>query len=256
VGAWPVELPRLLEYARKAAREAKLHTSWQSANAEYEAAIEAHLSRIFEHQELLARVAAFVGSLTPGFEANALAQTLLKVACPGVPDVYQGSELWDFSLVDPDNRRPVDYASRQRLLAELPELSAEQIWERRSSGLAKLHVLSEGLKLRGEIPECFGAQGAYQSLLAKGDRAERVLAFQRGQDVVAVTTLWWLRWGSDFTETTVTLPAGRWLNRLTKTEHGDSEHGDSECGDSECGLASLLGPFPVALLTRLKQAGE
>jgi (1->4)-alpha-D-glucan 1-alpha-D-glucosylmutase len=159
-------------------------------------------------------------------------------------------------LVDPDNRRPVDYASRQRLLAELPELSAEQIWERRSSGLAKLHVLSEGLKLRGEIPECFGAQGAYQSLLAKGDRAERVLAFQRGQDVVAVTTLWWLRWGSDFTETTVTLPAGRWLNRLTKTEHGDSEHGDSECGDSECGLASLLGPFPVALLTRLKQAGE
>ncbi len=243
VGAWPIDSPRLSEYARKAAREAKIHTSWHSPNAEYEGALDAHVSALLGNAELVARIEAFVGSLTPGFEANALAQTLLKLACPGVPDVYQGTELWDLSLVDPDNRRPVEYAARKQLLAELPELTAEQIWERRRTGIAKLWLLNHGLKVRRALPECFGAQGTYQPILAHGQHSARVLAFARGQDALAVATRWWLRFGSDFPGTTLVLPPGDWLNRFTQCMHG-----------GEVGLPTLLGPFPCALLTRVDEA--
>jgi (1->4)-alpha-D-glucan 1-alpha-D-glucosylmutase len=239
VGAWPIERERLREYAQKAVREAKLNTSWQRPNEEYEASLAQHVDRLYEHQELLGSVQAFVNSLAAGFEANALAQTLLKVTCPGVPDVYQGTELWDFSLVDPDNRSPVDYALRRGLLAEMANADPQQIAEQRGSGIIKLYVLYRALAVRGALPECFGPEGAYGPLTPAGPRADRVLAFSRGEAVVSVVTRWWLTHGDDFQQTTLTLPNGQWENRLTRVELSGT-----------VGLGELLGPFPCALLVR------
>jgi (1->4)-alpha-D-glucan 1-alpha-D-glucosylmutase len=239
VGAWPIERERLQEYARKAAREAKLHTSWQRPNEAYEASLAAHVDRLYENDELCRSVQAFVDSLTPGFEANALAQTLLKVTCPGVPDVYQGTELYDFSLVDPDNRRPVDYPLRRELLSKLTWMDPAQIYEERASGLMKLYVLHEALGARRALPECFDARGAYTPLRAVGPRADRVIAFGRGEHVVSVVTLWWLLHGRDFRETSLVLPEGRWCNRFTRAQL-----------QGTVGLDELLGTFPCALLLR------
>ncbi len=244
VGAWPIDARRLIEYARKASREAKLYTSWHAPNEAYEGALQAYIAQIFEDRDLLARLEQLVEALAPGFEANSLSQTLLKVTCPGVPDIYQGTELWDFSLVDPDNRRPVDYGLRQRLLEGLEGLSPMEVWERRASGAAKLYVLRRALSVRASLPDCFGERGAYRPLAASGGRAGRVLAFRRGEAVISVTTLWWLVHGDDFEGTTFALPPGTWLNCFTQTPW-----------EGEVSLSSLLGPFPCALLTRTGAEG-
>jgi (1->4)-alpha-D-glucan 1-alpha-D-glucosylmutase len=107
VGTWPISEQRLLEYMLKAVREAKTHTSWTDPNEEYEAALAAFVKRCLGDAELVSRLEAFVAELTPHWHVTSLAQTLLRLTSPGAPDIYQGAELWDLSLVDPDNRRPV-----------------------------------------------------------------------------------------------------------------------------------------------------
>ena len=119
---------------------------------------------------------------------NSLAQTLLKHTAPGVPDLYQGGELWDLSLVDPDNRRPVDYALRKRLLCELKHLNgtdvAAQVMLRADEGLPKLWTIHKALELRRERPECFGTGAEYTPLEVDGDKHDHVIAYMRGEDVV------------------------------------------------------------------------
>ncbi len=110
VGAWPIDGERAVAYARKAAREAKLRTSWTAPDAQYEAALDRFVAGCLGDSAFLAELEGFVAALVEPGRINALSQTLLKLAAPGVPDLYQGTELWDLSLVDPDNRRPVDYA--------------------------------------------------------------------------------------------------------------------------------------------------
>ena len=119
IGAWPIERDRLTAYMEKAAREAKQQTSWTQQNKEFEDALRTFIERLYGSNEFMASVGEFVSRIiTPG-RVNSLAQTLLKCTAPGVPDTYQGSELWDLHLVDPDNRGPVDYTARRSLLSEL-----------------------------------------------------------------------------------------------------------------------------------------
>ena len=136
-----------------------------------------HFFRLFV--SLLSRL------ITPG-RIVSLAQVLLKLTAPGVPDLYQGMELWDLSLVDPDNRRPVDYDLRKRLLSELPSLDIETIWQRQDEGLPKLWLIHQALKTRRNHFESFGRDGSYAPLLAEGLRAGHVVAFQRGGRVLTV----------------------------------------------------------------------
>src|SRR6185436_17291686 len=119
VGAWPLSADRLREYLTKAMREAKTRTSWVGQDAEYEEAVLAHAGAVLEDEELTGDVAGFAESLAPYARVNSLGQKLVQLTMPGVPDVYQGCELAGRSLVDPDNRRPVDYARRRELLADL-----------------------------------------------------------------------------------------------------------------------------------------
>ena len=129
IGAWPLSVERAVAYMEKAVREAKQHTTWTEPNAALRNRVETFCDGdVGRSADLCAEVEQFLAQLIEPGRINSLAQTLLKLTAPGVPDIYQGTELWDLSLVDPDNRRPVDFAIRQRLLAELKNLSPEQVW--------------------------------------------------------------------------------------------------------------------------------
>jgi (1->4)-alpha-D-glucan 1-alpha-D-glucosylmutase len=240
VGAWPISEERAREFARKAAREAKRRTTWHRPDEAYEEALEGYLSALYADRELLDEVGAFVSSIEDAGYRNSLAQVLLKVLSPGVPDIYQGTELWDFSLVDPDNRRPVDFGRRRELLASVEGRSAEALWETRADGGVKLHVLTRLLDLRSRHPEALGPEGRYRALATQGADEERVVAFSRGDAVVGIVTRWWQRRGP-LGEATLTLPDGGWRNVLTGS--GPWEGG--------VGVANLIGPLPVAGLERV-----
>ncbi|MBA3294328.1 MAG: malto-oligosyltrehalose synthase, partial [Geodermatophilaceae bacterium] len=261
VGAWPLSLPRATEYLAKATKEAKQHTTWTEPNQAYDQARDAYVAGVFSDRDLIAAIEGFVAVLLEPGRINALAQTLLQLTVPGVPDTYQGTELWDLSLVDPDNRRPVDFALRHRLLADVGGLAPDALLARADEGLPKLRVVREALHLRRRRPELFGAgsAGAYEPLAFTGSAAGHGVGFTRGGAVAVVVPRLVLRLclpdapthrvdprrvlapgrqSADWEDTTVSLPTGSWTDLLT----GSSWAG----GDVRVG--ELLGCFPVALL--------
>ncbi len=238
VGAWPISQERLARYLEKASREAKIATSWTEPNAEFDAAVAAWPRTVLTDEELAADVEAFVTQVRDAGWSNALGQKLVQLAMPGVPDLYQGSELWDLSLVDPDNRRPVDFDRRRDLLARidggwLPELD--------DSGAAKLLIVTRALRLRRDRPELFG--GSYESLPAQGPAADHLFAFARGGGhLVAVATrlpVTLLRAGG-WRGTTLPIGPGPWTDVLT----------GQPVPSSWVAAEDLLQRYPVALLVR------
>jgi malto-oligosyltrehalose synthase len=231
LGAWPLSAGRLKEYLTKAMREAKTRTSWTAQDAEYEAAVLAHVDAVFEAEPLIEDVAAFADLLAPYARVNSLSQKLVQLTMPGVPDVYQGCELTGLSLVDPDNRRPVDYARRRELLADLDAgtLPADVDGE-------KLLITSRALRLRGEHPEWFA--GGYEPLAAEGPAAGHALAFRRGGVTTVVTRLpAGLARRGGWGDTHLPLPGGPWRDLITDRSYA-----------SPVPLGGLLGTLPVALL--------
>ncbi len=241
VGAWPISAERLTAYMEKATREAKVHTSWTRQNPEYEEALRAYVAAVLDDKDFVADLEAFVAPLVEPGRMSSLAQTLLKLTAPGVPDFYQGSEIWDLSLVDPDNRRPVDYELRRRLLDDLKRgLTPEKILARTDEGLPKLWLIHQGLQLRRRSPEAFGPDGDYEPLRTVGPRAGHGVAFTRGGVVAVVAPRLPLRLQGDWQGTTLELPPGSWRDELT----GEEIEGGARP------LADLLARFPVALLAR------
>ncbi len=168
LGAWPIETERLIAYMEKACREAKQQTSWLSPNKEFEQATREFISKLYEDEAFRRDFEEFVEPLIEPGRINSLSQLLLKLTSPGVPDLYQGTELWDLSLVDPDNRRPVDYDLRRRLLCDLQELTVERVWERIEEGLPKLWTVYHTLRVRHERAAAFGREGVYTAALGAG----------------------------------------------------------------------------------------
>jgi maltooligosyltrehalose synthase len=190
VGAWPLDLgandqkarrafgERLVRWQEKALREAKLATDWTVPNEEYEFAARRLTTSLVTNNtspDLLNDIAAFATRISAAGAVNGLAQTLLKLTVPGVPDFYQGTEFWDFSLVDPDNRRPVDFAARIVALNELP---LETLVPRWRDGRIKQALISRTLALRRACPAVF-EDGSYEPLEVRGAFADRVVAFAR-----------------------------------------------------------------------------
>ncbi len=242
VGAWPVERGRMLDYMDKASREAKLHTSWIDPSEPYDRALRGFVAALYGDAEFLAAVEEFVRPLVAPGRVNALATALLKLTSPGVPDVYQGCELWTLTLVDPDNRRPVDYEARRLLLERSRAVLAATAWrDEADSGLPKLLLTRRALLLREREPELFGARGDYLPLAASGARSEHVIAYARGAEPGAVTVVPRLVLGvaGDWRDTRVRLPEGDWFDQLCGHRFG---------GDAS--VAELLRDFPVALLAR------
>jgi len=237
VGAWPIETERAIAYMEKASREAKVHTSWTQPNPDYDDALRQFIEGTLNDQEFKADLETFVKPLIEPGRVNSLAQTLIKLTAPGVPDFYQGTELWDLSLVDPDNRRPVDYALRRRLLSELEGMRVEEIWSRIDEGLPKLWIISQTLKLRCSR-KLLGPESSYHPLVARGEKSAHVVAFARGERAITVVPRLVIKLGGTWADTVLGLPEGSWYNAFTnETLSGD-----------EIAVAKLLKRFPIALL--------
>jgi (1->4)-alpha-D-glucan 1-alpha-D-glucosylmutase len=231
-------------YATKAAREARLRTSWTAPDAGYEAALEHFVRGCLADTAFVAEVERFTAPLVGPGRVNALAQTLLKVTAPGVPDLYQGTELWDLSLVDPDNRRPVDYGARRRLLASLDEGDPASVLAAVDEGLPKLWLIARALDLRRRRPDLLGPGASYAPLEAAGGRRAHAFAFLRGDAALTVIPRLVLRLArtGGWSATALPLPPGRWHNVLDGREHE---------GATLLRIADLLERFPVALLERV-----
>lgn len=242
VGAWPLNATRALGYMEKATRESKERTSWTSPDEDFDAAVADLVSGCLEDAAFTAELEAVVAPLVAPGRSNALAQVLWKLTAPGVPDLYQGTELWNLSLVDPDNRRAVDFGLRVRLLAELAELDAGQVRERADEGLPKLWLVRHGLALRSRRAADLGPAAGFHPLHANGSAARHAVAYRRGEGVVALATRLPLRLAAagGWRDTVLPLPPGRWRDVLTGAEHGP---GPTAVGE-------LLSIFPVALLER------
>jgi (1->4)-alpha-D-glucan 1-alpha-D-glucosylmutase len=247
IGAWPLTVERAQAYMLKAAREAKQQTTWVANNKEFEDALGRFIAGTLSHLPFVRDLTQFVDKIKDAGRVNSLAQVLMKYTVPGVPDTYQGMELWDLSLVDPDNRRPVDYTLRRRLLKHLKDLKetarndiAARVMTHADEGLPKMWVTHQALQLRREKPGWFGAEAAYTPLVVEGPKSEYAIAYMRGDSLAVVVPRLSVKLGGAWRETTVMLPEGTWMNRLT----GLVTNG------GRVAVKALLNDFPVALLVR------
>ncbi|MQA88631.1 MAG: malto-oligosyltrehalose synthase [Gemmatimonas sp.] len=289
IGTWPIPpsdertllrfRERIQQYMEKATREAKLHTSWITPNEAYDAALQDFIGRVLDFTAgwedrggFLADLAEFQRTTSECGMVNSLSQTLLKLTAPGVPDLFQGQELWDLSLVDPDNRQPVDYERRRSLLEELmtrrrsvesrAELARELVdsW---ADGRIKLLLTHVALELRRERAPIF-LEGDYIPLDAEGERAEHLFAFARrhpsGAIVAALPRLPLTfrntagvnvtearGWGDTRLIGPADVLAGAWRNSFT----GRDIRLSSSSGRATLSAGDLLGGFPVGLLVRM-----
>lgn len=183
LGAWPASRDRLHAYAEKAAREAGEATNWWEPGKRFEDRMHALVDAAFDDPAASALLEAFVAEIAPAGWSNSLTLKLIQLTAPGVPDVYQGSELWEQSLVDPDNRRPVDFAHRRRLLAAIDAGARPPV---DGTGAAKLLIVSRALRLRRDRPELFRR---YAPATVVGPAAEHAIAFDRGGALTVGTRL-------------------------------------------------------------------
>jgi (1->4)-alpha-D-glucan 1-alpha-D-glucosylmutase len=254
VGVWPVALngpppaelvERFVHFMRKSLREAKVQTSWLEPNEAWETTVFDYVRSICgsaKHQEILN---ALVHRIAPFGALNSLSQTLLKLTTPGFPDIYQANELWDFSMVDPDNRRPVDYKLRANVLAKLDHKTPTELVRDWQSGAIKMKVIRDTLAFRGKRPALF-EQGDYHAVEIEGELANHCLAFTRSQGddeiLVAVPRLC-VALGFPPSWRNTRLPiTGAWRNAFTgeRVTSGD--------------LGEVFRSFPIALLTRSSAA--
>ncbi len=283
VGTWPfcsiqddefaLFRDRIKEYMLKAMREAKVHTSWISPNSLHEDAVMYFIDSILKesrHNNFLSDFAAFQRLTAAGGIFNALSQTLLKITSPGIPDFYQGNELWDFSLVDPDNRRPVDYHLRMALLDELQQMesgtgpleTARQVVATRNDGRIKMHLTCKALNFRRENRALFES-GRYLPLVVEGAFQEHVCAFERSVNgssflVVAprlcsrlIGDVSGLPLGADvWQDTRILQPFDIASSQYRNIFTGESLNLDQQGGQLSLMLKDILSVYPVALLER------
>lgn len=278
VGAWPLELTaedvatrshdvsaflkRIAQWQQKALREAKLHTSWTDPDAGYEQAAQDCLDSLGNTTDglaLLGDIAAFALRVAPTGLINSLTQTLLRNTLPGVPDLYQGADLWDFSLVDPDNRRPVDYDARAALLrtddADTPINTSAAAWR---SGAVKQALIQRALILRARYPDLFSQAGC-TPVQAHGAHAENAFAFLRrhgGRDVLVVAPRLCSTALAPYTQDQREMARGYWEDTVLRLPPGVASAGWRDVlsgrhlrmtAAGEALLADLLHDCPVAL---------
>jgi (1->4)-alpha-D-glucan 1-alpha-D-glucosylmutase len=270
LGAWPMQLApadgkelralrqRVAAAMQKAAREAKLRTSWTRPDREYETALGSFIEQVLDvelSREFLADFTRVADPLLVGGALTSLTQALLKVIAPGVPDIYQGAELWDLSMVDPDNRRAVDFAGRRELLDRVGHTSPEDLVRDWRNGAIKMRVVADGLRLRRDIAGW--ERAAFIECPVRGEQRSHVVAFCRTFDdctIVAIGVSLPQRLLGESTvphvpevawrDTTLELPDGQAASRLVNVFTGDDLDSNRPIS-----LSCLLRRFPVALLS-------
>jgi (1->4)-alpha-D-glucan 1-alpha-D-glucosylmutase len=240
VGAWPTDPDRLSAFMQKATREAKVHTTWVDPVDDYEGAVDHFARAALADRRFIDELDRFVSSnrIVELGRVNSLVQTTLLLTCPGVADLYQGTELWDLSLVDPDNRRPVDYTLRDGLLSALPAGPPKVQIRDDKQGVWKLWLIRRLLLDRQARPDLYDSS-RYEPLQVEGPGSESVVAFARGNLAVVVPRLVagldGARWQSR-----VALGHGSWTNLLT----------GAQLSGGQTPLSDLLAGCPVAVLSR------
>lgn len=233
VGAWPIERDRLQAYAEKASKEAGVSTTWTEPDQAFGTRLAAAVDAVYDDDAVAELIQRIATRLDPAGWSNGLSMKLLQLTAPGVPDVYQGSELWERSLVDPDNRRPVDFALRRELLAEIDAGALPDIDE---TGAAKLLVVAKALRLRRDRPELFTD---HVPLTATGPAADHLVAFDRGGAIALATRLpIGLAERGGWGDTTVDVGSAPVIDVLT----------DREFQGGVLKVADLFEHYPVALL--------
>jgi (1->4)-alpha-D-glucan 1-alpha-D-glucosylmutase len=232
VGAWPASRERLGEYVLKAAREAGASTAWTDGDEDFERRLLGLIDAVFDDADVGANVDAMVADVQAAGWSNGLGLKLLQLLSPGTPDVYQGTELWDRSLVDPDNRRPVDFAAAEAVLQRIDEGLLPEV---DSSGAAKVLVTSRALRVRRDRPGLFTT---YEPVTAEGEQADHLVGFSRGGVLALATRLpLGLAAASGWGETTIDLGERRMRDDLTGREVA-----------GRIRIADLFEALPVALL--------
>ncbi len=284
LGVWPMKEPspqeheqlvdRMQAYMNKALREAKIHTSWISPNQSYEGGVERFVRATLDPSTdngFLRELRKFVGTIMQAGMWNSLSQTVLKIASPGVPDFYQGCELWDLSLVDPDNRRPVDYSLRRCLLTKLQGMESQDIetllrhlMEDPADGAIKLYVTSRALRFRRANHRLL-SKGTYLPLRAAGDRQNHVVSFARvlgKHSAIAIAGRFFMGLGAG---TQQPLGAGVWGDSVLqlRREFGNHAYRDvfthrlieveSRNNKRVLPLGSIFSHLPVALLESVER---
>jgi (1->4)-alpha-D-glucan 1-alpha-D-glucosylmutase len=260
LGAWPVESDRLKQYVTKALREGKTHTSWIDINDDYESQVLTFIDSLYTNKELLRDFARFQKKIAYFGALSSLSQLVLKVGSPGVPDFYRGTDLWDLSLADPDNRRPVDFTSRVQMLAQLQKKAdPKELLKNWSDGRIKMYVTWKLLECRRAHYDLFSS-GEYVPLRVSGARSDHVIAFARRLHnqwcVVAVPRLYaaLTRAGSPplgeavWQDTVVELPPEapqRWTNILTGEEVS-----------ATIVASQLFGTLPLGFALSLRESGD
>jgi (1->4)-alpha-D-glucan 1-alpha-D-glucosylmutase len=278
LGVWPFGrdrpdedlVERLVDYMLKAIHEAQVHTSWINPNEEYDGATERFVRAVLDPVQagpFLNDLSPFQQKIALAGAVNGLSQQLLKLTAPGVPDLYQGTELWNLSLVDPDNRRPVDFQERARLLEQIMNKPDRclmvDLLAQYGDGRIKLYLTHQALVVRETLPQLF-ARGAYRPLPASGTAASHVLAFARRDDTDEVITVV-PRFVVELTKGQERMPLGREVwgdTRLTLSGTEGTRFRNTLTGEEivvtpepETGidLADLFAVLPVALLQRLPE---
>ncbi len=241
-GAWPIEAGRVGAFMLKAAKEAKVHTSWIDPNAGYDDALSAFVTAVLADRAFVADLEGFLAEhrIVQRGRVNSLAQTALMLTCPGVPDLYQGTEVWEESLTDPDNRRPVDYARRRALLDSLAGAGPEAALASAADGGPKLWLIHRVLGHRRRHPGAYAPGSGYQPLTVTGSRSSNVVAFTRNTELAVLVPRLVEDPAEGWADTTVWLPHGPWSDVLT----------GAPAGGGQVEVAGLLQRFPVAVLGR------
>jgi (1->4)-alpha-D-glucan 1-alpha-D-glucosylmutase len=282
LGTWPISgldsidytryVERIRDYLLKAAKEAKVRTSWISPNHEHDRGLVEFVQAAMRPRadnRFIADFAAFAGRAASAGMLNSLCQVLLKIALPGVPDFYQGNELWDLSLVDPDNRRPVDYALRQSMLAEITREAAsdplaltKELFERPADGRIKMYVTCRALGWRRKHARLFH-EGAYVPLEGAGQRGHHLIAFGRGSSehyvIVAVgrffTGFGMLPQGaagdSAWSDTFLSLPPNLLQEYYVDLFTGQRVHADCARDAQQLCMSEIFAHMPVSMLIPL-----
>lgn len=241
VGAHPLDIERAQAFMLKAAREAKRDTSWLHPDEGFEDGLRGFVESCMNDTGFLEDLALLVDQIRDPGWINSLTQTAIKLMSPGVPDIYQGCELWDFSLVDPDNRRPVDFTLRRRLLEEVGHMSAQEAWDRRADGSPKLLLIHRVLGLRKRSPDLFAPDSSYEPLAVTGAKTNHVVGFIRGGGAALVAPRLVTKLNGDWEDTAVDLGSGRWRDVISHREF-----------QSEMTVAKVLALFPVAILEAIR----
>jgi (1->4)-alpha-D-glucan 1-alpha-D-glucosylmutase len=241
-GAWPIESERAAAYMQKAMREARVHTSWIDPDDDYETALHAFVFAVLGDDHFVGDLTAFLAEhrLVERGRINSLAQTTLLLTCPGVADLYQGSEVWDLTLVDPDNRQAVDYEARRRLLEGLVGAGPEVALQHTEQGGPKLWLIYRLLRHRQSSPACYGADSRHEPLSVEGPAATHALAFCRSGGLAVVVPRLLGGLSAGWSGTTVTLPDGAWVDVLS----------EAQFPGGGVAVDELFRRFPVAVLGR------